>query len=50
MSDYPFYYDTLMDHIIDLKREIEYLKEDGTKIHSDICPPNCDSDGLQSQE
>jgi hypothetical protein len=22
--------------------QIEYLKDDGTKIHSDICPPECD--------
>jgi hypothetical protein len=26
--------------------EIEYQKEDGTWVHSDICPPNCDSDNL----
>ncbi len=26
--------------------EIEYLAEDGTKIHSDICPKDCDPSNL----
>ena len=26
--------------------EIEYLNKDNTKVHSDICPPNCNSEGL----
>lgn len=28
--------------------EIEYVREDGTKVHSDICPKDCDSEGLKS--
>lgn len=27
--------------------EIEYQKEDGTWVHSDICPPNCSSENLE---
>lgn len=30
--------------------EIEYLREDGVKVHSDICPPNCNSEGLKDKE
>ena len=26
--------------------EIEYVREDGTKIHSDICPADCSSDNM----
>jgi hypothetical protein len=26
--------------------EIEYQKPDGTRVHSDICPPKCSSDNL----
>lgn len=28
--------------------EIMYLKQDGTSIHSDICPPACEFDRLTS--
>ena len=28
--------------IIEVHGEIEYLNEDGTKVHSDICPGDCD--------
>ncbi len=30
--------------------EIEYLKSDNTKIHSDICPPNCSSKHLNDMK
>ena len=30
--------------------EIEYVKEDGRKVHSDICPKECSSDGLSDKE
>lgn len=30
--------------------EIEYLKEDGSKVHSDICPPGCNQTGLNDAE
>ncbi len=30
--------------------EIEHLKEDNTRVHSDICPPDCSADGLASKE
>jgi len=34
----------------DVHAEIEYIRPDGYKIHSDICPPNCNSLGLQNKE
>lgn len=27
--------------------EIEYVRADGMRIHSDICPPDCSSEGLK---
>lgn len=30
--------------------EIEYVKESGDKIHSDICPGGCNSNGLNDSE
>ena len=30
--------------------EIEYLSEDGTNVHSDICPPDCSSGNLSDPE
>ena len=30
--------------------EIEYTKEDGLSIHSDICPCDCNSKGLSDEE
>lgn len=30
--------------------EIEYIDENNNKIHSDICPPNCNSDGLKNKD
>jgi FtsZ-binding cell division protein ZapB len=36
MSDYPFHYDTLIDHIIDLKREIAYLKKENVELTNEL--------------
>lgn len=30
--------------------EIEYLKPNNEKIHSDICPPKCSADNLTNEE
>ena len=30
--------------------EIEYIRKDGMKVHSDICPPDCSSKGLNNKE
>jgi hypothetical protein len=30
--------------------EIEYVNENNNKIYSDICPPNCSSDGLKNED
>lgn len=30
--------------------EIEYVDQHGNKIHSDICPMNCDSSNLSDKE
>jgi hypothetical protein len=29
--------------------EIEYIKKDGTPIHSDVCPPGCDSNRIDKE-
>lgn len=29
--------------------EIEYAREDGTWVHSDICPPECSSERLSDK-
>lgn len=36
MSDYPFYYDTIMDHINDLRQQIEYLKEENVELTNEL--------------
>lgn len=30
--------------------EIEYLRSDNEKVHSDICPPKCNSDNLKRED
>ena len=30
--------------------EIEYVRPNGDKVHSDICPKDCDSNNLKSEE
>lgn len=30
--------------------EIEYVREDGTKVHSDICPAECNSENMNDPE
>ena len=38
------------DTIRAVHAEIEYTRDDGTSVHSDICPPNCSPEGLSEQE
>jgi hypothetical protein len=26
--------------------EVEYVRSDGSKVHSDICPANCSAEGI----
>lgn len=30
--------------------EIEYVREDGLNVHSDLCPPKCEKEGLNNDE
>lgn len=30
--------------------EIEYTRKNGTKVHSDICPSDCNSKNMQDEE
>ena len=36
MSEYSFQYETLMDHINDLARQIEYLKEENVELTNEL--------------
>jgi len=36
MTYYPFEFESIMDHINDLKREIEYLKEENVQLTNEL--------------
>ena len=34
----------------EIHAEIEYFREDGTSVHSDICPPECSIGGMAGKD